>query len=208
MEPGDRTLEAYHWGRLTSGSTLQGLWLLLAPFGLVNAAQFMLEPPESRGQRGAHHMAGAMLRLIGLTLTAVFVLAAAVITIDLWTWQREQATNGLAFVLAMLGPLVLLGAYVVLARPAIKEVVAALDSRMPIVAPGKRRSDLVRPGFLEGKPGGSRALRRLHVAAGLALVGVLGFAPGAVGTDAFGLAGFRVMLVLLGLVAAAGRRPR
>jgi hypothetical protein len=49
---------------------------------------------------------------------------------------------------------------------------------MAVITPVKRYSDLVRPGFFEGDPG-AHALRRLHVAAGLALVAVVGFAPGA-----------------------------
>ena len=110
-----RTL-AYHWGRLTSGSITQGLWLLLAPFGLVNAAQFMLEPPETKAEGRAHMVAGAALRLLGLMLTALFVLAAAVITMDLWAWQRAEAVNGAAIVLGMAGPVLLLAVYVLLAR--------------------------------------------------------------------------------------------
>ena len=41
----DRTLEGYHWGKYTSGSSLKGLWLILIPFGLVNAAAFMIPDP-------------------------------------------------------------------------------------------------------------------------------------------------------------------
>ncbi|MEN3267688.1 hypothetical protein [Pseudonocardia sp.] len=202
-EPDDHRTLAYHWGRLTSGSMVQGLWVLLAPFGLVNAAQFALEPPESTAQRAAHAVAGAMLRLLGLMLTALFVLAAAVITIDLWAWQRAGATNGLAIVLGMFGPVVLLGVYLLLARSraAATMVVAADKSTMPVAPEGQRHSDLVRPGFFEGDPA-ARALRRLHVAAGLTLVAVVGFSPGAVREDPLGLAGFRVALVLLVLIGA------
>jgi hypothetical protein len=206
-EPGSRILEAYHWGRLTSGSLVQGLWLLLAPFGLVNAAQFMLEPAETRPQRIAHHVAGAMLRLLGLTLTVLFVLAAAIITIDLWAWQREQATSGASFVLAMLGPLALLAVYRRLARtdtanndPA-DDTDPATASAMPELPAGERRSDLVRPGFFEGDPGAS-ALGGLHLAAGLTLVAVLGFAPGAQRPEPVGLLGFRLAVGLLAVIAA------
>ena len=37
-------LEGFHWGRYTSGNWRQALWLALIPFGMVNAAQFMLSP--------------------------------------------------------------------------------------------------------------------------------------------------------------------
>ena len=199
-EPDHRTL-AYHWGRLTSGSTAQGLWLLLAPFGLVNAAQFMLEPPETPAERGAHTVAGAMLRVLGLMLTLMFVLTAAVITIDLWAWQREAATNGVAVVLGMVGPVVLVMVYLLLARrsPGSSLVVPTDRSDMPFVPEGQRRSDLVRPGFFEGDPG-ARALRRLHVAAGLALVAVLGFAPGAARGNPIDHDGFWTALWVLTVV--------
>jgi len=202
VEPGDRVLEAYHWGRLTSGSFAQGLWLLLAPFGLINAAQFMLEPAETGVQRAAHHVAGAMLRLIGLVLTVLFVLAASIVTIDLWAWQRAQATSGASFVLAMLGPLVLLLVYRSLARSDVTNnvVVESTASRMPVLPPAVRRSDLVRPGFFEGDPDALQ-LRRLHLAAGIALVAVLGFAPGAQRGDPLGLLGFRLTVGFLAMVA-------
>ena len=179
-EPHHHRTLAYLWGRLTSGSMAQGLWLLLAPFGLVNAAQFMLEPPESRAQRVAHAVAGAMLRLLGLMLTALFVLAAAVITMDLWAWQRAEAVNGAAIALGMAGPVLLLGVYALLARSrTVPMVPAEREESMPVLPEVRRHSDLVRPGFFEGDPDG-HALRRLHLAHGLTLVAVLGFAPAAV----------------------------
>ena len=191
-----RTL-AYHWGRLTSGSITQGLWLLLAPFGLVNAAQFMLEPPETKAEGRAHMVAGAALRLLGLMLTALFVLAAAVITMDLWAWQRAEAVNGAAIVLGMAGPVLLLAVYVLLARArTVPRAPVDPDELMQYVPAGERHSDLVRPGFFGGDPG-ANALRWLHVAHGLTLVAVLGFAPAAVRKDLFGMIGFWVAVGLL-----------
>ena len=38
----EHILEAYNWGQLTSGTWKKALWLLLVPFGLLNAAHFML----------------------------------------------------------------------------------------------------------------------------------------------------------------------
>jgi hypothetical protein len=196
----DRTL-AYHWGRLTSGSVTQGLWLLLAPFGLVNAAQFMLEPPETKAERRAHAVAGAALRLLGLMLTALFVLAAAVITVDLWAWQRAEAVNGAAIVLGMAGPVLLLAVYVLLARArTVPRVPVDPDELMREVPEGQRHSDLVRPGFFGGDPG-AHALRWLHVAHGLSLVAVLGFAPAAVRRDLVGAIGFWVAVGLLIVLA-------
>lgn len=161
----------------------------------------MLEPPETAAQRFWHTVAGAMLRLVGLALTVLFVLAAAVMTMDLWAWQRAEATSGWSYVLAMLGPLALLLSYWLLVRSRIvNQVIPAGESDMPVLPPEERRTDLVRPGFFEGNPD-VLALRRLHVAAGLATVAVLGFAPAAVRGESFGLGAFRVAVGLLVLVA-------
>ena len=72
-------VEGYHWGQLTAGSWRQGLWLLLIPFGLVNAAAYMLPDPY-RSTAAARWWQGfclATIRLLGLALTGVFALAAA-----------------------------------------------------------------------------------------------------------------------------------
>ena len=51
-------LEGFHWGRYTSGNWRQALWLALVPFGMVNAAQFMLSPPSSWRERFFHTVVG------------------------------------------------------------------------------------------------------------------------------------------------------
>lgn len=242
-EPDGHVVEAYHWGQFTSGSWTKGLWLLLAPFGLVNAAQFMLERPTSRGSTAAHAVAGAMLRLLGLALTLLFVLAAAIFTMDLWAWQRAGETGGgFPTVLAMFGPVALLVVYMALARsePALNQEVLALPRPLPAPSPpapssvspfssppppveppsspasppppglpgpdrpkpedGRHPSDLVRPGFFEGRPD-APALQFLHLAGGLVLVAVLGFAPGAIRGTPGGDVGFWLASGVLGLVS-------
>jgi hypothetical protein len=42
--------EAFHWGTMTSGSISKALWLLMAPFGVINLARYTL-PMESRTAR-------------------------------------------------------------------------------------------------------------------------------------------------------------
>lgn len=83
----DHLLEGYHWGKFTSGSWRQGLWLVILPFGFVNAAQFMLPAPTTKSAKLWHAVAGAMLRLLGLGLTATLMLGIAVVTMDLTAWQ-------------------------------------------------------------------------------------------------------------------------
>lgn len=119
-EPDGHRVEAYHWGKFTSGSWSQALWLLIAPFGIVNAAQFMLEPPTSGFSRFCHTVAGASLRLVGLVLTALFVLGVAVITVDLWSWQLvgDSETFPQRFVpaVALLGPVTVVALFVFFGR--------------------------------------------------------------------------------------------
>ena len=86
-------LEGFHWGRYTSGNWRQALWLALVPFGMVNAAQFMLSPPSSWRERFFHTVVGGALRLLALGLTATFALAAASISIDLVARQRLATTR-------------------------------------------------------------------------------------------------------------------
>jgi hypothetical protein len=77
-------LEGYHWGPQTSGTWKQALWLALVPFGLVNAAYFML--PGGEGTT-ARIVARAALRVLSIVLTGLVVLAFAQAAVDLFAWQ-------------------------------------------------------------------------------------------------------------------------
>lgn len=77
-------LEGYHWGPQTSGSWKQALWLALVPFGLVNAAYFML---PGGGGNAARVIARAALRVLSIVLTGLIVLAVAQAAVDLFAWQ-------------------------------------------------------------------------------------------------------------------------
>ncbi|MBB4909705.1 hypothetical protein [Actinophytocola algeriensis] len=77
-------VEGYHWGPLTSGTWRQALWLALIPFGLVNAAYFML--PAGKGA-AARVVARAALRVLAIALTALVVLGLAQAAVDLFAWQ-------------------------------------------------------------------------------------------------------------------------
>jgi len=85
--PEGRVLEGYHWGRYTSGSALKGLWLILVPFGLVNAAAFMCPRPNSKLQRGLHFLIQSLIRGVGVGVSATFALAAGLISVDLLAYQ-------------------------------------------------------------------------------------------------------------------------
>src|SRR6478609_6582456 len=88
-EPGARDaidgapwLEGYSWGGWTSGAKSRALWLVLAPFALVNVAPRMLPPdridpanpdaaPPTRSLRLA---AAAVIRIVAASLTVTLVL--------------------------------------------------------------------------------------------------------------------------------------
>jgi hypothetical protein len=83
----DPDVEGYVWGGLTSGSKKQPLWLLLLPFTLVNVAGWTHSPNGWRWYRAA--MRGAVM-LLGLTLTAAWVLWSAIIVVDVIAYQWGQ----------------------------------------------------------------------------------------------------------------------
>ena len=84
---GGRWLEAYHWGQYTSGSWRQGLWLVLIPFVFANAATFMLPRAVKGWGLFWRRLANAMLRLVGLCLTATFAFALGYIVVDVLARQ-------------------------------------------------------------------------------------------------------------------------
>lgn len=213
-------LEAYHWGKFTSGSWQQGLWLVLLPFGMVNAAQFMLprpgpapsaelfaDPdaataPRVRSATRWHAVAGGMLRLIGLGLTCTFLLSIAVVLVDLTAWQwvptrptlAWSAVPGWPLALALLGCVAVLLTLSAFGRDR--------GGRRPGAAPDQLRgapdippTDLGRASFFRGDPD-APALRRLHIATGLAFLALLGFQIADVAWGAWISAGWLTILVL------------
>ncbi|MEV4692846.1 hypothetical protein AB0K27_17235 [Micromonospora echinospora] len=80
---GGVTLEAYRWSDLPSGTALRTLSLLfLFPFMLINVAVWM-RPGDALG--GA--VVRALCRVLGLSLTSLYVLAGAGVALDLVAWQ-------------------------------------------------------------------------------------------------------------------------
>lgn len=80
-----RTLEGYLWHKMTSGGPAKALWALLFPFALANVAQGMLPaaPRESRSAVALDSVLCAVLRVVGLLLTILFITQLGVISFDL-----------------------------------------------------------------------------------------------------------------------------
>ncbi|SIR82611.1 hypothetical protein [Micromonospora avicenniae] len=81
--PGGVTVEAYRWSDLPSGTAVRTLSLVfLLPFMLCNVAAWMRPNPT-----GSHTMMKVLCRILGLTLTALYVLSIVGAALDLVAWQ-------------------------------------------------------------------------------------------------------------------------
>jgi hypothetical protein len=206
-----RVLEGYHWGNLTSGSWRQGLWFVLIPFGFVNAAQFMLlKPPglgEGRWRRRvavtSHVVSGAMLRIVGLVMTCALALAAAFIVASMAAlraahqadvdevWLRTLPPLGLA---ATAGVVVVL--YTVGGRTRPFEYERSPKPHVEV------DTGLGTTAFFTDDPSVTD-LRRMHLAAGLAMAGLPGaFTLANEGGWALDTVVRNVLLLVLGVCGA------
>lgn len=184
-----RLLEGYHWGPQTSGTWRNALWLVLVPFGLVNAAYFML---PGGGGTVAREIARGALRVLAIVLTAVFVLGMAQALIGLLAWQWTVGGDPAVWVgLAFAGVVAAL------------LVIRFLGGRTKAL-PDRTQWTGDAPTALAGGEfyAGDRdviALRHLHLAAGLATLAVLASAIADVG----GLYGAAVVVLGWSVVHAA-----
>lgn len=71
----DWDVKAYHWGSLTSKSSITAFWILLAPFAMANAAGWMSESPNVWSR--------IWIRVAGLSLTGIFFVQIANMTLDI-----------------------------------------------------------------------------------------------------------------------------
>lgn len=184
-------VEGYHWGPLTSGTWRQALWLALIPFGLVNAAYFML---PGGGGKAARVVARAALRVLAIVLTGLVVLSLAQAAVDLFAWQwtgvAPRSGDPRWWVLAALAAVV--------AALLVIRFIGGPPRKLPGDVPP---ADPAAPSALAGGEfyTGDKdlvALRHLHLAAGLTVLSVL---AGAL-ARAFGGPGwlYWVAVVLLG----------
>jgi len=68
-------VKAFHWGSLTSKSSLTAFWILLAPFAMANVAGWMSESPNVWSR--------IWIRVSGLTLTGIFFAQLANMSLDI-----------------------------------------------------------------------------------------------------------------------------
>jgi hypothetical protein len=208
-------LEGYHWGLFTSGSFTQGLWFLLLPFGMVNAASFMLP----RGPAVVVAAARVVLRVLGLALTVVLLAGTVHVLVEALAWNGPGGGAWYWMALAVAGCLVVLATITLLGRHQITPPPPGQEGANP--APDdpavRELTQLAERSFYDREPD-APLLRRLHVAAGLLVVAVpftsfaadgggpvLSWAP-AVGLALAGL-GVAVLADSRGRVARVGPMP-
>ncbi|WP_052809576.1 hypothetical protein [Streptomonospora alba] len=212
--------EIFAWGKLTSGRSSRALWLLLLPFMLANIAYWMrparsAEAP-SRGMAAAERLYGAAARLLALSLTALLVLAAAGVGMDLVGWQCAGYGRSCAELRPLLGmlaapgaplaeparalaagallPLLVIGLLWVLSR---RSEATAVASALPEPAPGPH-APLSTAGFWQDGATTAR-LRSAHVAVAVSVVAFLLTAP-ALHHDVGSLRGTAAGLPIAGLL--------
>lgn len=201
-------LRAWSWSSLTSGHWYQAFYLVLLPFMIANVAGWMLvsdrhatavEPTEESTEfrTAVLRASTALVRLVGLLVTVVFVLAIQLVLADVvvWQWLYRRVLD--AHWVVGVGPV---ATAVVLAllvgvtriRQPIQQQSAWTDHRDPVGIGFLQR----RQYLLWNSPGINVTLRRLHLTGGLATIALLAAWPAdpltapwsAVRTTAFALA--------------------
>ncbi|GAA4939090.1 hypothetical protein GCM10023224_20610 [Streptomonospora halophila] len=214
--------EIFAWGKLTSGRSSRALWLLLLPFMLVNIAYWMRparsSQAPSRGMAAAEHVYRAAARLLALSLTALLVLAAAGVGMDLVGWQCAGYGRRCAELRPLLGllaapqaplaeparalaagallPLAVIAVLWLLSRRSgAHTVAAALPDPVP-----RPEAPLSEPGFWQADATTAR-LRSAHIAVAVSVVAFLLAAP-ALHHDGASARGLAAGLPIAGLLAA------
>lgn len=82
-----RGVEAFHWGRFTSGSPSRALWLAMVPFALLNLSRYALLLPAGKERTCLPKLADGVLRLLGVVLTLMLVTTTAYVSIEILMHQ-------------------------------------------------------------------------------------------------------------------------
>jgi len=82
----DPSVESYDWGNLTSGTGSKPFWVFLLPFTLINLAGWM-HPPDGAAPRRLVGAVRALVHILSLLLTAMYVFTFGIILVDLMGYQ-------------------------------------------------------------------------------------------------------------------------
>lgn len=201
-------VEGFHWGRYTSGSWVKAFWLILLPFGLINASAFMLPAPHDRQSNSIRFAGGfrlaalAALRFMALLLTVLLSFATSltliVIVGERWApdqeflpaWLQSAMPSAMValsgIVVLLLGGVVLVGRLFGRRSSEPEQATAAGKTGIPM-------TPFAGSDFYLGDPD-TLTLRGLHVAAGLSVPAYIGLSFA--GERTAGAAGSGLLLAL------------
>ncbi len=195
-------VKAYHWGSLTSKSSLTAFWILLAPFAMANVAGWVSQAPNVWSR--------LWVRVAGIALTGIFFAQAANMAFDLPISAGASPTTAI-WLLAGATITLVLGLGLLSTQTTFKSL--GLGERLRFLfgpSVGSMNPPLSEPDW--GDPAGGAALtgfrmwtvhsilhrlRRLHLAFGMAVLSLVAArAVGATGveTAAIALGGLALIL--------------
>ncbi|MDD7941968.1 hypothetical protein PHK61_26485 [Actinomycetospora lutea] len=215
---GNPTREAFWWSRMTSGSALRAFWLLFLPFALVNLARYALltwddardgEAPADR-RHPWDRLAGGLLRLTGAVLSLGLVTTTFGVSADLiirqcgfvitcrtghsWLNWMGAWEAGPVVLLAVVPAALVLGLFELIGR---ETFVHSSPGARPTWADERRFGN--QEFWREAAE--ITVLRRLHLAACAAIVGVLTTSIGTAYGSAMIIIGIVLLVATLVLIA-------
>ncbi len=210
----DWDVKAFHWGSLTSKSSLSAFWILLAPFAMANVVGWMTESPNVWSR--------IWTRIAALSLTGIFFAQMANMSLDIpySTGVSPTASTWMYWITCVvvvfgLGWLSTQSSFKPLSfrermRHLFSPTIAAMN---PLVSEPDWSDPAGELGVVGTHLWGVHSilhrLRRLHLAFGMAMLSVVAaraFGDRGLETAALILAG--LMMVTLGLTSGAAARSR
>jgi hypothetical protein len=206
----DWDVRAYHWGSLTSKSSLTAFWILLAPFAMANVAGWMSEKPNVWSR--------IWIRVAGLALTGIFFAQIANMSFDI-PFSTGMSPSAVRWIYTVVCVVLVLGIGWLSTQSSFKPL-TPLERLRHLFAPTLRAmSPLMKdlewddPADFDGGVVGTRMwsvhsivhrLRRLHLTFSMAVLSIVvarATLNEALGTTALLVAG--AMMVLLGVTTDA-----
>lgn len=203
-------VKAFHWGSLTSKSSLSAFWILLAPFAMANVAAWMSESPNVWSR--------IWIRVAGLSLSGIFFAQAANMGLDVPLSTGTSPTAAI-WVFGTVCVALVLGLGMLSTQSTFRPLTVgerlrhlfmpAIDAMNPMMKEPAWDDPAVETGLVGLRMWGVHSivhrLRRIHLTFGMAILSIV--AARAVGDEAVEAAATvvaGVLLVVLAFTAGAG----
>lgn len=210
----DWDVKAFHWGSLTSKSSLSAFWILLAPFAMANVAGWMTESPNVWSR--------IWIRVAGLSLTGIFFVQMANMSLDI-PYSTGVSSTAAAWIYAITCVVVVFGLGWMSTQSSFKPLTFRermrhlFSPRVAAMNPLGKEPDWSDPAGRLGVEGTHlwgvhsilHRLRRLHLVFGMAMLSVVAArAFGDRGLEAAALILAGLMMVTLALTTGATAQSR